>query len=395
MAHRPTCTGMSKELQESHVFNSGLTSPQSSYPNDPTPASFWPRGYTQLSMAGSKQSHNLGQFIRRRYGNILSDEYQPQEVYMRSVDDDSSLMSAQAVLSGMYSESSEVIGQPVHTVPLRYEMLFGHPSECPHLRDLLQHAHSSSAAYDLYSKHKDVIDHYLMLAGFQLNQKIPQKISTFVNLTLDIITSHLNNASIPEWASPDVLDNLSSLVLERKEELLDDYDILRLTIGPLVDEILNRTLHKVEGTLNPSLRMYLYSAPSVSLEALLIQASALDRLVPVSSAIFFELHRMGSVYEIQVVYRNGMDHAAVPLTLDGCFGDSCELEDFVHWMLHKAYDGDLEAWMEDCRHGHHHNIGGVVAIAIVIAMLLVGLFAMVYWCNKKRKGEIGYRESAQ
>jgi elongation factor P--beta-lysine ligase len=89
----------------------------------------WPNGFTQLTAAGIEQSYRLGKYFRTRYGSLLNPEYNRSEIYVRSVDYDLSLMSAQSNLAALYplpkKSESKVPFQPVpiHTVPITQDFV--------------------------------------------------------------------------------------------------------------------------------------------------------------------------------------------------------------------------------------------------------------------------------
>lgn len=84
---------------------------------------YWPEGFGNLDNAGRQRMYKLGQFIRRRYDNFLTDNF--REVYSRSSDVDRCIESSHAVLAGLYPPTDRYIWNkdlnwipnPVHSVP--------------------------------------------------------------------------------------------------------------------------------------------------------------------------------------------------------------------------------------------------------------------------------------
>lgn len=85
------------------------------------------------SQKGKMRSFKLGQFFRRRYDKLLGDKYSPKKVYIQSTDVDRCLMSAEAVLAGLFHPTEvekwnkEILWQPVpvHTTKAAQDHILG------------------------------------------------------------------------------------------------------------------------------------------------------------------------------------------------------------------------------------------------------------------------------
>jgi lysosomal acid phosphatase len=74
--------------------------------------------FGQLTTLGIQQQYRLGKYLRNRYGSILSLNYIPSEIYVRSTNVRRTLMSAQSNLIGLYPYSDISKNTiPIHTVP--------------------------------------------------------------------------------------------------------------------------------------------------------------------------------------------------------------------------------------------------------------------------------------
>lgn len=85
--------------------------------------------YGQLTITGIEQQHRLGEFLRNRYGSILSSNYTASEIVVRSTDVDRTLMSAQSNLVGLYpvlnitNDKVPIQPLPIHTVAFNLDFV--------------------------------------------------------------------------------------------------------------------------------------------------------------------------------------------------------------------------------------------------------------------------------
>uniref|UniRef100_A0A803SX77 acid phosphatase n=1 Tax=Anolis carolinensis TaxID=28377 RepID=A0A803SX77_ANOCA len=111
------------------VFRHGDRTPISTFPTNPVKEDVWPQGYEQLTKIGIQQHYSLGQYIRKTYSKLLSEEYKRKEIYVYSTDYDRTIMSAQANLAGLFPPVGKQIWNnkllwqpiPVHTMPQSQE----------------------------------------------------------------------------------------------------------------------------------------------------------------------------------------------------------------------------------------------------------------------------------
>ena len=99
--------------------------------------------YGQLTAAGIEQHHRLGQYFRTRYGSIISPLFHPDENYVRSTDNDRTLMSEQANLIGFYplfnvsGDKVPVQPVPIHTAPMEDDFVREYRMEFEYLSALI------------------------------------------------------------------------------------------------------------------------------------------------------------------------------------------------------------------------------------------------------------------
>lgn len=88
---------------------------------------------------GKQETYELGKFLRRRYQNLIGDQYSPDKVYIRSSDTDRALMSAQCVAAGLFPPSGDEVWNvdllwqpvPIHTIALADDIYLNSRVKCP------------------------------------------------------------------------------------------------------------------------------------------------------------------------------------------------------------------------------------------------------------------------
>lgn len=139
----------------------------------------------------------MGQHLRKRYNKILGDKYSPNVVFVRSTDVDRSLMTAQAVLAGLYPPTKEEIWNedilwqpiPVHTIPVIEDHMFLRLAPCPRFNEISeQFLKQSELARDTYAK---VTEFYPILSE-RSGLNITTILETF-NLFNTLYVEHLHN----------------------------------------------------------------------------------------------------------------------------------------------------------------------------------------------------------
>uniref|UniRef100_A0A8C9XTR9 Lysosomal acid phosphatase n=1 Tax=Sander lucioperca TaxID=283035 RepID=A0A8C9XTR9_SANLU len=293
------------------LFRHGDRSPVKAYPTDPHQESNWPQGFGQLSQMGMQEQFGLGQFLRKRYKGFLKDSYDRHEIYVRSTDQDRTLMSAEANLAGLYPPSGHQVFEenltwqpiPVHTVSQSEERLLSFPlGDCPRYEQLMNETKLLSGnKKPAYLKLSDTLLVKCLFHGFHNFHCV------FCKLRV------LNDFSI----------QVKFGVYKQQEKS-------RLQGGILLGEIVKNLSKMAVPDPKQRLKMMMLSAHDTTVVALQASLNVFNGIEPpFSSCQIFELYRNnnGSV-SVSMFYRNDSAVEPYPLQLPGCPLD-CPLDEFV------------------------------------------------------------------
>lgn len=121
--------------------------------------------------------YRLGQYLRRRYNQILGEKYSPKKVYVQSSDMDRTLMSAQVSFAGLFAPTDEEKWNddihwqpiPVHTLPRKLDNIIAIENNCPKYADLkARYLKESKEVKRIFTEYADLISYWSQKCGSSL-----------------------------------------------------------------------------------------------------------------------------------------------------------------------------------------------------------------------------------
>ncbi|KPJ12419.1 Testicular acid phosphatase-like [Papilio machaon] len=273
-----------------------------------------PIGFGQLTDAGKRRAYELGNFIRTRYGEFLSPQYNRSEIYLRSTDSTRAKMTILVEMAGAYtsdghgwSENVNWVPVPYTTMPLQYDFLMG--MNCPKFMD-----------------HFDKIS----------RSRVPemQKHSSVIDRLSSILKIDLRSRPVQIYFAYDVFVSQSSFALPYS--------------GLLLKEFFEVSFAAVAGEPSPKVRIY--SGHDVNVYAL----EAISRVTPQGSPLYaalfaLELRKVRETgrYVVLPVYVSSPGEPVQYLQVKGC-DQLCDLNRFYEITSPDLID--VDEWKLRCNY---------------------------------------------
>ncbi|XP_031787698.1 venom acid phosphatase Acph-1 [Nasonia vitripennis] len=286
-------------------------------------------GFGQLTNTGKLQEYKLGEMLRKRYNDFLSDTYKPDHVYAYSSNFDRTKMSLQLVLASLFPPTSELIWKkelnwipiPIHSVPTKLDPLF-YLDSCPNYQQLYAQLLETRGFKSFLQKFQDVFD-YLKTwypdERFELQHLF--ELDTFINIQIS------RNSSLPDWYNVNVHHRIAQGAKLYLDSLSYTPALARITGGPLVRFMLENSQAKIDNL--DARKIHLFSGHEYTVDAVTKAHNVtLQKSPPFGSAFIHETHKdeLGNAY-IKLFYWSGIMHELNQLYLTGC-DKSCPVEEY-------------------------------------------------------------------
>ncbi|XP_030130088.2 lysosomal acid phosphatase [Taeniopygia guttata] len=378
------------------VYRHGDRSPIKAFPRDPHQESAWPQGFGQLTQVGMRQQWELGQALRRRYRDFLSEAYRRQEIFIRSTDCDRTLMSAEANLAGLYPPGGQEMFNPniswqpipVHTVPESDERLLKFPlTPCPRYEQLQTETRHSA---EYINKTKESWQFLQMVAKETGIRDISLESIWSVYDTLFCEQAH--KMDLPGWVTPEVMALLKELKDFGFEFLFGIHNRVekaRLQGGVLLDHIRKNLTKAANASAHQNLKLLAYSAHDTTLVALQMALDVYNKIqAPYASCHLFELYQEDDGnFSVEMFYRNESGKEPFPLTIPGC-QQKCPLQRFLE-LTDPVVPQD---WEQECKlSSSMHDTELFVGLAVCGSILLLLIILLLTVLFRIQSQPPGYR----
>ncbi|XP_031621877.1 lysosomal acid phosphatase-like [Contarinia nasturtii] len=321
------------------LFRHGERNILSPYPSDDfKDEKYWPGGFGELNSIGRKQQYELGEYLARRYKNLIGENgYHKDKVYVRSTDVDRTLSSAAHTLAGMFPPTKKQIWNekfgrlwhsiPIHTVPGIEDEILGVKKPCPRYRLAINKAKNSHEIQALIKQHDELLKNLTRFTNSSI-----ASVGDVHKLYDTLKVEHSKGLKIPKYLKDLVKEgsDMEKVANMQFSFYAKTRDTARIRPGFLFKEILEHFVQKANKTLTPDRNLWIYSAHDVTIVTILNALGIFPPKTPTySSSLFFELHKTGDKFHIEIYYKHERGNDKVPLKpLNIRCGIKCSLDAF-------------------------------------------------------------------
>ncbi|XP_025094992.1 lysosomal acid phosphatase-like [Pomacea canaliculata] len=389
------------------LYRHGDRSPTMVYPTDPykLTAPWWPQGPGCLTPRGMEQQCELGQFLRKEYGQLLNSTYVQSEIHVQSSDEQRCLMSAYCNLACLYPPTGSQVWNsninwqpiPVHTRPKEEDNTLNFVAPCPRHSMMLKEELTSDAFRQEETENAEFYSMVVNNTGLAY-----VNISIIWGIADTTFCERAHNLSLPSWVTDEVYNKLQSLSGLFFNLMFNRTEMSRLRGGPLLKEMLMNINSTVHDPGSQTYKMFMYSVHDFTVVALLTSLQVFNNMqTPYAAAVLLELwyDDHNHDYVVRLRYRNDTSVEPYNLVIPGCNNSYCPLTDFVKFAQTRIpADWDAECGNTRPTPGTPSNKNDdddkttVIALAVVTAvviLLCLGLIVFIVCQRGRRQANFG------
>ncbi|XP_026757466.2 venom acid phosphatase Acph-1-like [Galleria mellonella] len=295
---------------------------------------FFPYGMKALTNKGKQRGYLVGEYIRRRYDELISRLYLPDEIKVRTTEYARTKMTALTALAAMYPPLPAQKWNPgLEWQPIPFDTLGASVDDllywyyCPRYLWLRNQVYSFPEVKKWLKPYQNLFTYLTEKAG--KNITTPEDV-----FFLDNLFQALENVGIksPKWAQ-EVMPQIKEIT--KIEYAIEFYnaELIKLATGVLMNEILNATNAAIAGDME-QYKLRLYSGHENNVAALMAAVNVFTPHQPNYGATFsLELrkHRSTGQYGFAAVYAKDAGGPGTILPISGCSGSPfCDYETFLN-----------------------------------------------------------------
>lgn len=332
------------------VFRHGDRTPTETYPNDPYRDYNWEGGWGALTKAGMLRAYNVGKWIRDKYVSTLGTKYDKDLLLTQSSYADRCIMSAQALLAGLYPPAPDEMFAPglawrpipVHSTPRNLDKSIVVKAPCPRLEKALREAYVNESTRPGTPSN----EYYQQLSNYTGKQMKTITDVEFLYNTLEI--EERNGLKLPEWTKDYYNEKMREIAARSLAIFTSNNLQKRLRGGPFLKTIMESMHAFTNG--KDARRAYLYSVHDVTMVNLLRTMGFTNEYFKpeYSATLIFQLHvasNLAEDAELKLMYVNDTS-TMVPynMNIPKC-GTPCLLRNLM-----KLWENVLpDNWDDECQ----------------------------------------------
>jgi len=281
------------------TWRHGERNPWNVLPSDPRNSiETWPGGLRQFTRRGMEQNYHLGELLRQRYGQFLSDKFKVEEIYIRSSDKDRTLMAAQSTLAGLYPMDrgirpvDDLNPIPIHTLPYEQDVILNDRVHCPTAEREEKKIYKSQHFVEFERQNDELLELLGKKSGIG---KVPLPLSEVWKVwePLNGELLHPEAHTKPDWLTLPLWNQISRAYDQYSYGLFDSPLFRRLRSGPLVSKILEQMEQKLKNVSEfEDQKIYAISGHDTTIAGFLRAFDIRPQIFPLfATALFIELHK--------------------------------------------------------------------------------------------------------